>query len=233
MATVKALIDQARRDLDDPEVPGGGDDSLSLFSTEELVSYLNRAVDEACIRTELIVDSDTPEVTRIAVVAGQASYPIDARVLHVKRVRLTGVSQATVLEKSDRDSLDSSRPNWEDETGVPRYYLQDMNQALRLYPTPDKDAQLALTVWRRPLETLKSHKAAVQEPPIPPEHHFQLLDWVYYLALGKQDVDTYQPEQARSHGQRFAEWFGDRKSAWEMEFDRKKNPHLRSVGKFM
>lgn len=232
MATIEDLLAQARRDLDDPEQPGEGDDSLSLFPDAELIGYLNRALDEACIRSELILDSDTPDVAVIDVVAGQAQYFMDPRVLMVKRAKIAGNFQPQVLDQTDRDTLDRYRPEWESATGVPKYFLQDMNQTLRLYPTPDRSGRLHMTVWRRPLKPLKGLNPR-EEPTIPPEHHFKLLDWVYYLALSKQDVDTYDPQQAQAHGQAFMEWFGPRKSAWEMAFDRKKNPDLRVPSRFM
>lgn len=229
MATLNDLLEQARIDLDDPEQPGNGDDSLSLFKTRELVGYINRAVDEACIRSELILDSDTPEVCEVAVAANQAKYDLDSRIILIKRAKL--VSATRPLTKIDRDYLDAAHPGWEDRTGPPEQYLADMNQGIRLYPTPENADTLRLTVWRRPLEPIPAHKG-YQEPPIPPEDHYPLLHWVYYLALDRQDVDTYAPEKAMQHAQAFAQQFGRRKSAWEREFDRKSRP-LRVPGSYM
>lgn len=228
MATLNELMEQARIDLDDPEQPGNGDDSLSLFSTRELVVYLNRALDEACQRSELILDSDTKAVCRVPVTAGEPKYAVDSRILQVKRVKVVG--EPRPLEKTDRDTLDAQRPGWEEATGPPTHYLADMNQGLRLYPTPQADTTLALTVWRRPLEALASHKGH-HEPPIPVQHHYLLLDWAYYLALNRQEVDTYNPEKANQHAQAFATWFGERKTAWEQEFDRKARP-MRVPGRY-
>ncbi|MEF8794320.1 phage adaptor protein [Thiohalorhabdus sp.] len=229
MATLNDLLAQARIDLDDPEQPGGGDDSLSLFKTNELVSYINRAIDEACLRAELILDSDTPDVCEVAVTAGQAKYDLDSRIVLVKRAKLA--SQPRALKKTDRDALDGMRMDWESDTGTPEMYLADMNQGIRLYPIPDTDTTLRLTVWRRPLEPIPSYMGH-KEPPIPPEDHYPLLHWVYYLALDRQDVDTYAPEKAMQHAQAFAQQFGRRKAAWEREFDRKSRP-LRVPGSYM
>jgi len=229
MASLQDLVGQSRLDLDDPEVPGSGDDSLSLFKTDELVGYINRAIDEACVRAELILDSDTPEVCEVAVTAGQAQYAVDQRIIRIKRAKLVG--EPRPLTQVDRDYLDDHFLDWEEDAGTPRHYLADMNPGIRLYPAPVNDGTLRLTVWRLPLEPMKTHRM-FEAPPLPPEDHYPLLDWVYYLALNKQDVDTYDPEKAARHAQAFARQFGERKSAWEREFDRKARP-LRVPGSYM
>ena len=239
MATVNELLTQMRRDLDDPEVPGQGDDSLSLFGTEELVGYLNRAVDEACLRGRLLLDSDTPAVCRITLEAGKASYPLDSRVYRVHRARL--VNHGHVLVKTGRADLDHlyvydeyDRPvythvaDWEDQDGLPRYFLQDMGaNGLRVVPRPTENEvpeTLALTVYRTQLEPLVAYKAMVQEPEIHPLYHYPLLDWVYYLALSKQDADTYDPEKASRNYAAFEARFGPRPSAEDLELERKGRP---------
>lgn len=239
MATAEALLAQARRDLDDPEVPGNGDDSLSLFSNEELVAYLNRAIDEACLRARLILDSDTPELCRITLEDGKASYALDSRIYRVHRVRL--VEEGRVLIQSGRADLDhlyiydeydhpvyTHLGNWEDQEGLPLYFIQDLNtQSLRLVPKPTTNElpeTLGLTVYRTQFNPIEVHKIQLQEPEIHPLYHYPLLDWVYFLALSKQDADTYDPEKANGHAGNFAARFGERPSAEDLEFYRKDRP---------
>ena len=62
--TVAEFIERFRLEMADNAAP-------YLWSDEEIVAYLNEAVDEACIRASLIEDSTTPVVCVLPLVPGQ------------------------------------------------------------------------------------------------------------------------------------------------------------------
>ena len=66
------------------------DDTVETYhwSKAELTRFLNDAQDEACRRARLLTDSSTPEICRIAVIAGTALYTLDPRIIFVRRAKL-------------------------------------------------------------------------------------------------------------------------------------------------
>ncbi|XJC72750.1 hypothetical protein ACHFCA_17275 [Delftia tsuruhatensis] len=92
-----------------------------FWSTEDIVEYLNEAVQEACERAKLIEDRATPAVCTITLEPGKSSYDLHRSVLQVKRLALRG----RVLEETSVEQLDSTYGAWETRSGMPRYWVFD------------------------------------------------------------------------------------------------------------
>ncbi len=197
-----AMIELARLTLRDNKTP-------PLWSDDELISYVNDGQREACRRARLIVDSTTDEITLIALQTGESSYPLDDRILFIRRAKLAGRSE--VLHRKSFQDLDIEAPDWEGETGEPRLFVPDMDEnVFRPYPTPEDDGEVRLTVVRLPLADMAQDN---DEPEIKPRYHDSMMNWVYYRAYSKQDADTKDDAKAAAYLTMFENEFGKKSSA--------------------
>lgn len=196
------LMTTARRRLDDVVAP-------YLWSREDLIEYANDAQREACRRSRLIVDSTTPSICQIALVAGTPTYALDERIIFIKRAKLTG--HVTPLGRAHSNDLDNAAPGWEDDTGVPRAYVPNMDtNTFRPYPTPDDAYTANLTVIRTPLVEMDDED---QTPEIASRYHIGLVNWMLHRAWMKTDSETYNPKAAAEAEAMFESEFGKRSSA--------------------
>ena len=216
------LRNAARLRLDDTDSNKYG------WSDAELDSFINEAVDEACIRARLNLDSTSAEATTVSVVAGTASYLLHESVLRVERAYLN-TSQRTLSSVSFQD-LDILSDTWPVDTGTPTNYIPDLDlysdagtatHKITLYPIPEVTETLKLTVYRLPLCPLTSDS---EEPEIHPLHHPSLLDWVCHKAYTKQDADTLDIEKSLQYEGRFTDKFGPRPSARQLSWRQRKRP---------
>ncbi|WP_404299794.1 DUF6682 family protein [Alicycliphilus denitrificans] len=186
------------------------DDAEPLFwSDEEIVSYLNEAVQEACERANLIEDRSMP----LALVPGQDTYHLHPSVFEIKRLTFRGrpLSEASVEE------LDCDAPGWELRSGEPRCFIFEQASGVlpprvRLVPTPVTAEAAGLTVYRGALKPLSEDISSAQ-PEIPVRFHERLLDWVMHRAYLKQDSDTFDPNKAATSMALFVQAFGERPDA--------------------
>lgn len=235
MPTMAEILDQARIDLDDPEEPGNGDDTDSRWKNRELCSYFNRAIDEACLRSRLLVDTagidaDSVPYGQVPILAGQAEYTLDPRVIKVLRAKL--VSGPIPLQRMGRDDLDYQWIEWENVERRPIYYIQDMDhRKIRLVPEPVENDTLILTVQRLELSRFAWPADMDREPEMHIMHHWEVLHWIKHLAYSKRDPDTYDKKRAREEASIFAEFFGRRDTAWELE-EQRAHRNLRVRGRF-
>lgn len=194
---VEQFIATFRRDMEDTVEP-------FLWSDEDIVSYLQLAVDEACERAWLIEDRITPEVCAIALQIAVRDYRLHESVLKVKRLSFNG----RALTERSVEWLDEHQPNWETlAPGEPRVWIQDFNGGLQLVPAPDKVGTANLTVYRTPLEPLTVDNDQA-EPEIRPIFHDRLLPFMFARAYLKTDTETYDLALANRHESVFERHFG-------------------------
>lgn len=215
-----ALIAEFRARRDDLERP-------YLWSDDEIVSYLNEAITEACERARLIEDRTTPEVCRIRLQDGVATYQLHESVFKVKRVVHDGNS---LIEASVED-MDAMYHDWEnDEGAAPKYFILENDTGIRVYPTPTVSGEiLYLTVYRDVLDRLDPAKPD-QVPEIHAKHHLRIMPWAYRCALLKRDSQTLDPEGAATEEAVFVANFGRRLDANVVRKQRDVAPNIvRSV----
>jgi hypothetical protein len=238
---LQEIIAKARLELDDPESPGGGDDSDSNWSDAELTFFANRAVEEACFRSRLLLDSTTPETCIIDVVSGQHSYPISPKLTNIRRVHMLGNQMDNAIEQTSRTNLDNGRFDrrfstttyqyrsfahsrsadrydnyrWEHQEGLPQFYLLDLNAlTIRFFRIPTSDYTATLTVERMPLADMVD--PALDEPEIPSQYHYDLISWIRHLAFLKRDDDTINGPLSQKGEADFTRVFGNRPDAsWD------------------
>ena len=207
---LQTLRSNARDRLDDGVTP-------YLWADAELDLFANEAYEQAVVRMDGILDSATAALCTITVTATDGTYTLDDKILHVTRAKLT--SQDKPLIETGVFELDEYTEGWEATTDEPQFYTEDLNRhEIRLYPIPDANDTLNLTVRRRPL-TLMSLDADLPSD-IPTHQHAGLLHWMLYLAYLKQDADTESIQKATLYKQLFDQYFGPQKSWNAQEHER-------------
>lgn len=196
------LITLFRNEVDDTAEP-------FLWSDEEAVEFANDAQNEACRRARLIVDSSTTAVCQIAVVAAAALVTLDPRVLFVRRARFATLLP---LKRMNMQDMEAYNPHWMDAApNVPRVFVPDYETGkLLLWPTPDANATLLMTVVRDPLVEMDSQD---DTPEISPRYHRSLRFWMMVRAYGKQDAEANDPKKEANALALFEQEFGRKSSA--------------------
>jgi hypothetical protein len=183
------LLATLRRDLDDPEMPGAGDDSDSLWSDVELTDYLAEAQEIACTKADILFDQSTFTITTVA--DGDGLYAWDELITKIRKGIVTGQRVLTVMSvsdiarKFDVTDLGWTVTDWEDSVGDPQYIVTDYEVGyVRLVPIPvTADEVIKLHVYRLPADN------AVME--IPNKYRRELLLYAKYKAYDKHDADVH------------------------------------------
>ncbi|WP_374257615.1 DUF6682 family protein [Aquabacterium sp.] len=180
-----------------------------LWSDEEIVAYLNDAVNEACIRARLIEDSTTPAVCMLTLTPGQSSYELHKAVFDIRRVTFNGKA----LGMSSVEAEDENDLTWESRKGSePLRVIVSGANRIRVVPEPTEPVSLKLTVYRTPINELSSD-ADSASPEIAAVYHPRLKDWVYRCAYLKHDAETFDETSANDFEARFDRSFGTRPDA--------------------
>lgn len=195
-----------------------------FWSSENIVSYLNEAVQEACERAKLIEDRSTPTVCSITLQAGESTYPLHPSVFEIKRLTFRG----RPLDETSVEELDADTPGWEGRSGQPRLYIFEQASGtrpaqVRLVPTPTATDTIALTVCRGALKPLSADNDTGR-PELPERFHLRLMDWMLHRAYLKQDADAYDPNKAAVSLGLFVQAFGERPDANVQRKRRDKRP---------
>lgn len=198
---LRALV---RRDLDDTVAP-------YRWSNDVIDDALNEGEEEACRRGRLLLDSTTEEVCQIETVAEEVVYPLDPRIIFVRRVKSSRFS--TPLTKIRQRDLDASYPGWQDKTGeVTHYCLDHTAGSLVTYkePTALLVPELTLTVVRLPLKPMDADD---DEPEINRRHHRDLRHWAVYRCFETPDEELNNPEKSAAGLAMFERTFGKQSTA--------------------
>lgn len=199
------LVSHAARDIRDDI----GADDERLVSPAEWRRFANEAQVEACRRGRLLVDSSTPEICHYSIMADNPVIVLDSRVLFIRRARL--VTAATRLLGIRTELLDRAGTMWEDDIGdVSHVVINWQSGALRLYPIPQDDDELRLTVVRMPLAPMVDEE---DTPEINSRFHEGLIHWMKYRAYNQQDTDLEKTPRAMKFLGLFEEEFGNKSSA--------------------
>ena len=195
-----------------------------FWSSENIVSYLNEAVQEACERAKLIEDRSTAAVCSVPIQAGVSTYPLHPSVFEIKRLTFRG----RPLDETSVEELDADSPGWETRSGQPRLYIFEQASGIRpaqvrLVPTPTAADTIALTVCRGALKPLSADNDAGR-PELPERFHMRLMDWMLHRAYLKQDADAFDPNKAAVSLGLFVQAFGERPDANVQRKRRDKRP---------
>ncbi len=203
--TLRQLIDDCREELDDDVEP-------YLWPDELLTKHLNEAVEEACIRARLLVESSRADICRVPLVPGKAEYALHPSIVVIRRAVLAD-GHGEPLKRTTSTALDGVCRSWRTEAGPPEYLVRDQQaRTIALSPIPDAATDLLLTVWRVPAadELMEQDD---DEPVIDAMHHRKLLHWACARAYMKKDVERSSPEDAALQMAVFEDYFGQRPTA--------------------
>ncbi|SDG85888.1 hypothetical protein SAMN05216588_101211 [Pseudomonas flavescens] len=180
-----------------------------LFEQQDVARWLIEAEQEACIRGRLLHESENSAVCEIAVVVGQASYPLHAALYEIDHLGLlnAGCSHQQQMRLVSREWLDDNQPGWRDRADVPRFAIQS-DTSIRLVPAPTTAGILKLEGFRLPIRGLTSDRTS--KPEISAAHHRHLVNWALYRAFTVPDAETLNLGKAGDALAAFTEYFGDR-----------------------
>lgn len=197
------LINLFRREVDDTVAP-------YLWSDQEIIDYANDAQNEACRRARLLIDSTTPDLCQFNVpLANEGLVLIDDRTLFVRHARIAGKRS---LQRVTMRDLEQKHWNWRDHAPRdPVAFVTDYETGkLLLWPKPDTDVVLQLTVVRLPKVEMNDPQ---DTPEIAPRLHRSLRFWMMFRAYSKQDSQANDPKKAAESLQLFEQEFGKKSSA--------------------
>ena len=196
---LEQLIAQFRIDADDLVQP-------YLWPDEWVAQWLTEAVSEATVRGRLLYEAANPAVCQIAVEASAATHELHKSLFELVHLRFqaTGAATSSVLSIKAREELDRIRPGWRDETGTPRYAVQD-DTRITLVPRPEVAGTLHVEGYRLPLKALAND---TDKPEIHEAHHRHLVHWALHRAFTKPDSETIDPQRAATAEAAFTRYFG-------------------------
>lgn len=215
------LLELFRLELDDTVKP-------YLWSETEFYAYLNEAQDLFTRLTGGIADRRSP-LTKISYKSGDQFKTFDSRIIRIKGAfdennRVVTIRNLDNFEGPNleddyglhiREGLDDSR------TGPIRYLITDVEDGkFQLYPIPEADGHVRLFVYRRPLDMIENNSSELE---IHEHHHLNLLNWVKYKALSKQDAETFDGQKATAFRQAFTDGITDAKTEKRAREDRKRS----------
>jgi len=203
--TYEDLDKMTRRQIADET----GTASERFIKPWEMLDYANEAVNEACRRARLIVDSTTAAICQIAVVAATSVYAYDPRIIAIRRVKLA--SNGKVLKKAVFWELDEEHPHWDERTGTVEAIVTGMDtEKIRLFRIPDTTDTLQLTVVRLPLRSLADN---ADIPEINARFHRSLVYYMKHKAYNNQDSEAFDKNRADVHLALFEAEFGPKSAA--------------------
>lgn len=216
---VGEFIERFRRAVDDLQAP-------HFWTDEDIVGYLNEAVQEACERAKLLEDRTTPAVCSITLEPGKSTYSLHPSVLEIKRLTLRG----RPLHETSVEELDCTFGAWEQRRGVPRHFILEQAAGrsaphVRFVPEPLEADTATMTVYRGALDYLRP-MACHSEPEIPERYHLRLLDWILHRAYLRQDAEVFNENKAAVSLGLFEQAFGERPDANVQRKHRDKAPPI-------
>lgn len=221
---VEQFIATFRTVLDDKACSLDGSTGDTLWSDEEIVGYLNEAVNEVAERALLIEDHSTPAACSIALQAGVGEYALHPSVIKIKRVSWNG----RPLGVTSTEELDCEHVAWETLAGRPNRYIHSGADTLRLFRIPRAEdlavaPTLALTVYRTPLVPFTVDDLYAV-PEVKTLYHDRLMQWMYRCAYLKNDSEVFDSNAAAKHDAAFTASFGQRPDANVQRKRRDKRP---------
>lgn len=196
---LEQLIAQFRIDAEDLVQP-------YLWLDEWVASWLTEAVSEAAVRGRLLYEASNPAVCQIAVAASAATHELHKSLFELVHLRFqaTGAATSSVLSIKAREELDRIRPGWRDETGTPRYAVQD-DTRITLVPRPEVAGTLHVEGYRVPLKPLAND---TDKPEIHEAHHRHLVHWALHRAFSIPDTEAFDAARADRAEAAFTRYFG-------------------------
>lgn len=161
------------------------------WTNEELTRFINEAQNRVCADALAIKDSTTYSLT---VVADTAEYTLDSNILQVKG--MYSDNSGLRLTEQEYEDLEGVK-SWRSKTGTPTHYMLDIDtNKVRLYPTPEANDTIYLTVYRLPITQFDWELADTQSSELRIEYQIPMLNWAAYMAYMKDEANTFDPQRS-------------------------------------
>lgn len=210
------LIEKFRAESGDSVEPYQWDDDY-------ITGLFNDAVNEACVRKDLIFDASTADVCKISAVSGTAYYSINDAISRITRAYLVDSGGSfTYLDLVDREYLDQMDPYWREGDGDIKYLIVD-EVSVQLNVSPTEDYNLNLEVYRMPL--ISEVMPTKNSPAISSAHHAYLHHWPMSVVFLQDDADYFSPDVAAMNLKKFEDYFGTRPDADRKRASQANRPH--------
>jgi len=211
------LYDQFRSDMVDTALP-------YLWSEKDVVRYMNDAYRMFVRLTGGIADF-TSALSRVAITAGDATSPMDSRILRVMEAyRLSDEAKIEVINQSDMTFSQSTdygrtRPLFLDSTPGPVRYMiiGAQRNVAKWVQVPTADDEVQLFIYRLPATALdpESPDMDFAFDEVGEEHHTHLCLWMQHLAYRKADADTFDKGRSDEYGKLFEAYCKMATAEWE------------------
>lgn len=186
---LEQLIGQFRIDVDDTVT------NLPLWADEWIAAWFTEAQAEAATASACCTKHPTLPCARSPWQPTRPPTTCTSRCLSVHlRFQATGAATSSVLSIKAREELDRIRPGWRDETGTPRYAVQDDTRASRWCHVLKWPQTLHVEGYRLPLKALEND---TDKPEIHEAHHRHLVHWALHRAFSKLDSEKPSTQRAR------------------------------------
>ena len=185
-----------------------------------LLMYADEAEREAAARADLIFDSTTEAVCKIAVTDGLNIYPIDSRINRIDNAKFIGSNGENFeLEIVYRSNEYDRSESWasDDFLSTRRLFVDDVN--IELSGVVSIDGNIILSVYRNPLVSASS--SGLFE--ISERHQPKLLHWLAYRAYMSVDNDVYH-DLGLYHLKEFEKYFGYSKNQDAWRYSQRNKP---------
>lgn len=215
--TAQELHDQFRSDMVDTARP-------YLWSNEDVTRYMNDAYRMFVRLTGGIADF-TSDLSRVAISAGEATSPMDGRILRVMEAyrlsdegKIEVINQTNMTFQRDND-YGRMRPLYQDSTPGPVRYMiiGAQRKVVKWVQVPLVDDTAQLFVYRLPEVSLDPADPdmdfAFDE--VGEEHHMHLCLWMQHLAYRKADADTFNRGRSDEYKALFESYCGLAAAEWE------------------
>jgi hypothetical protein len=186
-----------------------------LWSDFQLTEFANTAILEALERSRLKYDRTPSEVTTIQAISGQRSYPLDASIQSIRRVRvqIAGIPEYDIPNRGIQDLIVRVGVGWPLQEGDPYSFWVDQ-EGLNLYPVPNHaGVVLQLEVHRRALPAEGLSLSSDVPDIIPVQYQRDLVYWIVREAYMVHDSDLEDQKRAMANELYFERRFGYRPSA--------------------
>lgn len=187
-ATPKELFDAFRREVRDTIAP-------YFWSEAEVYAYMTDA--ETMVAQRLLCIQDmTSEAAVYDVTASEPEVLLHESVIRVRSATLIAADTDYPLDILSADNMQAfGLRTIRTTTGRPNcLFTGAATNTVRLYPIPNDDAELALSIYRTPLNAL-SVTASFE---VPRQYRSAMLEWMKYRAYNKDDVESYDPGKANT-----------------------------------
>ena len=183
-----------------------GDKAEPFFwSDERVLELLSEAQIQACVRGRLLHEDTRPEVCRITLAAGQASYPLHPKLYEITHLQIRPtVGDPRRLELKTVEWLNEEMPDWRNDTNPPRFAIQ-RDTSLRIVGRIETGDMAELEGYRLPMKDLTDEAS---KPEINEAHHEHLIDWALHKAFSEPDAETIDPARAKAAEAEFTRYFG-------------------------